>query len=362
MTPRFRRSIKIAPGIKLSLGKKDGSFSFGPQGPAVTVGRGGTFANPGAGLLWGSGSSRSSGKGMTTAKQQPAVNVATLPREANLYNTAVEEGINQHRKIPSPSEVLSFKDAVKHICGEDRITLKVILHIVFAPFALAVALFSLAMAFTVAQNDSEQIVFAGIGIILTVYAVIRIRQCIRFGKNEKRVKADYAQAIEGDQEAIGTIFEALLKNIDWFRETTPAFEVSPDGKTMYVDIDFPEIEHMPDCTMAIKKTEQAMHKSFKEEDDISKDYSTHVHGIIMRIAGLCFAFLPTVDTVLCSGYTQHNNYIISVSFDRAQWAKTSPSGSVPENFIEQFQYRREFGEKGVLKTIMPLSPDACKAS
>jgi hypothetical protein len=52
---RFRKTIKIAPGVRLNLGKSGISTSVGKRGASVTVGRRGAHANvgiPGTGLSY----------------------------------------------------------------------------------------------------------------------------------------------------------------------------------------------------------------------------------------------------------------------------------------------------------------------
>ncbi|WP_295888191.1 DUF4236 domain-containing protein [uncultured Thiohalocapsa sp.] len=52
---RFRRSLRIAPGIRLNFGKRSMSLSLGPRGASVTIGGRGTHANvglPGTGLSY----------------------------------------------------------------------------------------------------------------------------------------------------------------------------------------------------------------------------------------------------------------------------------------------------------------------
>ncbi|MDE7065630.1 MAG: DUF4236 domain-containing protein [Desulfovibrionaceae bacterium] len=52
---RFRRTVKILPGIRLNIGKRGLSTSFGVRGASVTVGRRGVYGNvgiPGSGLSW----------------------------------------------------------------------------------------------------------------------------------------------------------------------------------------------------------------------------------------------------------------------------------------------------------------------
>jgi hypothetical protein len=53
MALRFQRRIKIAPGLRLNIGKGGVSVSAGPRGASVTAGKRGLFANagsPGTGL------------------------------------------------------------------------------------------------------------------------------------------------------------------------------------------------------------------------------------------------------------------------------------------------------------------------
>jgi len=52
---RFRRSIKIAPGIRWNIGKKSTSFSIGPRGLKLTAGTRGlrtTVGIPGTGISY----------------------------------------------------------------------------------------------------------------------------------------------------------------------------------------------------------------------------------------------------------------------------------------------------------------------
>lgn len=50
---RFRRSIRLAPGIRLNLSSRGPSATVGPRGASINVGPRGTYANvgiPGTGL------------------------------------------------------------------------------------------------------------------------------------------------------------------------------------------------------------------------------------------------------------------------------------------------------------------------
>ena len=52
---RFRQSFRIAPGLRMNLGKRGGSFSAGPRGAKITMGTRGSRASigiPGTGLSY----------------------------------------------------------------------------------------------------------------------------------------------------------------------------------------------------------------------------------------------------------------------------------------------------------------------
>lgn len=55
MAFRFRRSVKIAPGLRVNFGKRGVSLSGGVRGASITVGSRGTYGNvgiPGTGLSY----------------------------------------------------------------------------------------------------------------------------------------------------------------------------------------------------------------------------------------------------------------------------------------------------------------------
>ncbi len=71
MAFRFRRRLKIAPGLTLNLSKSGASVSAGPRGARFTIGRGGTRETvglPGSGLSY-STPRRASSEGRKRAQQ-----------------------------------------------------------------------------------------------------------------------------------------------------------------------------------------------------------------------------------------------------------------------------------------------------
>ncbi len=70
---RFRKSIKVLPGVKLNLGKKGASVTAGVRGAHVTVGHGKTRTTvglPGTGISYTHISSNGKGKSKKQSPQQ----------------------------------------------------------------------------------------------------------------------------------------------------------------------------------------------------------------------------------------------------------------------------------------------------
>jgi hypothetical protein len=80
MAIRFRRSMKIAPGLRLNIGKKSASVRVGGRGGGVTLGSAGSRATvgaPGSGLSY---SKKIGGKRPSRVKADTAADAAAAPR------------------------------------------------------------------------------------------------------------------------------------------------------------------------------------------------------------------------------------------------------------------------------------------
>lgn len=87
MGTRFRRSFKIAPGVRVNLNKKSASVSFGPKGLKHTISTTGkshtTVGIPGTGLSYTTSSGGKSGA------QQGAVSIPAAQRPTSPKNKTV---------------------------------------------------------------------------------------------------------------------------------------------------------------------------------------------------------------------------------------------------------------------------------
>jgi len=79
MAFRFRKSIKLAPGIRLNIGKKGGSLSIGGNGATLNIGKKGaktTVGIPGTGISY---SSTTSNQKQKTQPQNTGDNSSPWP-------------------------------------------------------------------------------------------------------------------------------------------------------------------------------------------------------------------------------------------------------------------------------------------
>ena len=87
MGTRFRRSFKVAPGVRVNLNKKSASISFGPKGLKHTVSTTGkshtTVGIPGTGLSYTTSSGGKSGA------QKGAVSIPAAQRSTSPKNKTV---------------------------------------------------------------------------------------------------------------------------------------------------------------------------------------------------------------------------------------------------------------------------------
>lgn len=108
---RFRRTIKIAPGIRLNLSKSGVSTSIGKRGATVNLSKRGTYGTiglPGTGLSWrgklGSSKSRSDRKLMEPlqASDEEIARVGELSRSKNVRLSQPPLPENEQAEPPAP--------------------------------------------------------------------------------------------------------------------------------------------------------------------------------------------------------------------------------------------------------------------
>jgi hypothetical protein len=329
---RFRKRIKLAPGLHLNLSGSGLSMSAGPRGASMTFGRrGGTYMNtgiPGTGLYArervgaapGSASSRLNSAGTSSvsikisveddgtvvfrgqdgnplderfvklAKEQQKDAIRSLMEtgcdEINGHLDALEQ---IHFTTPSPDERLTYAPQT----FEERKPIE--------PVPRKHGFMGALLGSKRAQIDKEN---ADAQAAYQTELLLWTRRLRQHEARELARKALIEEKVRTELPAMEIVLEESLMDIVWPRETALSSEVRDDGRVVMIDVDLPEIEELPRKTAAVPVRGYKL--SIKELTVTRHQqlYMRHVHGIGFRIIGEVFYALPTADEVVLSGYTQ----------------------------------------------------------
>lgn len=372
---RFRKSIKIAPGLRVNLSKKGlSSLSLGPRGSSVSIGGTGTYANiglPGTGLshrtkLSGGSASARRAKSRTpdglTAKERKEMVISELQSIVDLENEAIEEGLNQHKKIvPVPDEYSYYT----HISGPPEPSLPPLWPFIISVLGIYALVTGRSPTLSIFLIVTPIVIFACQYAWRHVTKIIPRRKILaELQAKSQTYKAMFDEVLKGDLNAAERWLEIIFDQLDWFLETTVNFELTPDGKTVAIDVDLPEIEDIPDQTSYVKKTTQTIESKDRKAIDINNDYLLLVHSTVLRLAGEVFCQLPEVKTAVISGYTQRtdkttglikDDYVVTAIFDKNKWRKLNPASADPINCLGHFRHRRDINKNKLLGTIEPFT-------
>jgi hypothetical protein len=392
MAIRFRKSIKLAPGVRLNLSGSGASWTFGPKGASVGVGKRGTYLNagiPGSGLYTRqalTSERRSPGRTSASAvghtrvsltvsvsddgeitfkdsngqpvpdamiaaakKQQGEAIKALIQSKCDEINAQVTALGELHHDSPPPHTPPAYRGRSFDVAYPTRPVPKV-------PGFFAKLFRGAQIA---SENAKAQAAYEA---ALRKWETDRARFDAEEGKKQDLI----ARALAGDPQAMEDFFGEVLSDVAWPRETLVSFEVQDAGTRLSFDVDLPEVEDMPAKTASVPQ--RGLKLSVKEMGPtaVQKLYAQHVHSIAFRLLGEAFGMLPTVQEVVLSAYSQRKNkatgheadeYLLSAAVPRAAWEKLNFS-DLPAidvlNALALFQLRRSMTKTGVFAAVQPF--------
>lgn len=388
MSIRFRKSIKLAPGIRWNISSGGASWTFGPRGASVNVGKRGAFLNsgiPGTGL-----SSRSQLGVSRSPSTSPSGSTTTIPlaigisddgtlyfqdREGNpVADNVVETAKKQNRA--------AIQDLIEHKCEEINAQVEGLGKIhwdtpdcnirpsfeepefevdtpaipVFKKPGFFDRLFTSRLKRIEASNETLRLSYEH---QLETWKQERTA----FDRAVAQSRDFVQRLIYTDTTAMEQYLEGRMQEISWPRETSVSFEVRDGGQKLYCDVDLPELEEMPKHTAAVPS--RGLKLTLKEfsQTKLQKLYSEHIHGVVFRITGEIFAALPTLEQLTISAYSQRRSkvtgaladeYLISAKIDRSRWQQIDFSAldSIDVTVaLERFELRRTLSKSAVFTAI-----------
>ncbi len=397
MALRFRRYIKIAPGVKINLSGSGASLTLGPRGASMNFGKRGTYLNtgvPGTGLYSrskvGKNITQRSGRssGQSTTKSISAQ--ITLDDSGELKYTDTEGNqlsdhyIRELKKQAGDKIQELVQDGCDKINNEIDSLGKIHLHTDSPDIAPEY----IPKEFDIPEPKKPKLKKYGLFGWLFKFVKQRIDRENEKKDNEyqqekdewDKLKLDFMHAenelkhliekeIYESIDAMDRFLSMRLEEISWPRETLISFEFMNDGKSVYLDVDLPEIEDMPN--RQAKVIQRGTKLSIKEmsETNLRKLYMNHIHSVGFRIVGEVFTSLPTINEVVISAYSQRPNnstghvqdqYLYSARIPRSQWSeinfKNLDALDITEAF-DRFNLIRKMTKTGVFKAIDPHQLD-----
>lgn len=393
---RFRRRIRLAPGLRLNVSGSGLSLSAGPRGASMTFGgRGGTYMNagiPGTGLYTrervGStsrmASPRTSGSSDGTLTLSITISVEDdgtvvfRDQDGNL----LDERLIRKAKEQQKDKIYGLMETV---CAEINGHIDALEQIHFAtpppnvrpsylmqPYEVPKpvepvprkhgflgTLFSSKRAKIDKENTDARTVHNSELLVWT-------RHLRQHEARELVRKVLIEEKVLTEMSAMEIVLEENLLDIVWPRETELSTEIRDDGRVVMVDIDLPEIDELPRKTatvpargykLSIKELPVTRHQQL---------YMRHVHGIGFRIVGEVFSVLPRAEEVVLSAYTQRpdkatgdilDQYLYSVRVNRHDWNGIDFTNLPDVDAAEalgRFNIRRDLTKTGVLREIEPF--------
>lgn len=391
MALRFRKSVRLAPGLRLNLGTRGASLSAGPRGASITFGRNGLFGNvgiPGTGLSYRTrldGRKEQSPRLPQSTKQPHIPVTATITSAGALLLTRPDGGRlpDIDRAVALKQNRVAFLDLLDERARDlnNWINCLLVPHLETPAPDMDVRPFA-AEPFMLPKPEKPEPGEVG---YLESWFGGREKANIQFQEElstyrsiisewraaeENHSVAQQAAAMRhalwrsGDRNAAQTKFEERLTAISWPRETLISYQFL--SEEFQADIDLPEVEDMPGETAKVLRKDMSIEMTRKGETERRRDYATHVHSIGFRVAGEAFAAMPTLRSVLISGFSQRissatgreeEEYLYSARIDRSGWEQIDfnrPDVIDPADALARFELRRDMTRTGVFKPIVPL--------
>lgn len=303
---RFRKSVKITKGVKLNLSKSGPSLTVGPgKGISFNVGSKGAYLNwsiPGTGVY-------------------DRVRLDTLAKK--YLGFGKDEEKKEERKPAAKSTAKSASKtgakAAKQPAG---------------PSAQELELQALNEAF------------------------------VHVGQLAADVPVRRTKAPQVDADAIDRKLDSWLNDVESPIPFAVQTEIVPDKRTVFLDLDLPEIENMP-AQKLVTLASGAVKLKAKSQKETREDYRTCVFGLGEYVASHALTLAPALDRAVVSAYTQRRSektgetedvFIYSVVFEREAFKK-GYQDEAPEAFCSALRSRYYVLASGVMKPIVPFEPE-----
>lgn len=418
---RFSKRIKICKGLSINLSKSGASLSAGRRGSSINIGTRGTFVNagiPGTGI-----STRKKVGGNTKSSPEKGKNQVIVNLTVNLdeagkpiikdkngniisdesilkqikrqdsYKQAVKnlvisrkEEIEKancafleiHKLTPLLQETKSFEsklsdikfqEYIKATYPEEEPSLEKIKFEIESKKKNPVNKLFFWRKDSKENNDPDKIYQEKLNKWKQDKMAFEEEESDKKEKEDAKNKEFYENArielekeISNSEELIAARINEFLTNLELPVEFSMDFEYFKDSKSLYVDLDLPEIEDLPKNKATISAGGKFSIKP-KTNKELREDYARCVIGLSFFFAGNLFNMSQNIEIITISGYTQRlskktgnieDEYVYSIRFDRNSLMKLRIESIDPVEAIDNFERIINIASTYELKRIEPM--------
>ena len=315
---RFRKSVKITKGVKLNLSK---------SGPSLTVG-------PGKGISFNVG-----GKGAYLNWSIPGTGVYDRVRLDTMVKKYLGFGKDKEEEQEEPKKAAkrtSAKASGQSTAGK-----------------AASAKSTPAKAKQPEGPSREALELRALN-----------EAFVHVGQLAADVPVRRTKAPQIDAQAIDREIDEWLSGVESPIPFAVQTEVFADKRAVFLDLDLPEIEHLP-AQKLVTLASGAVKIKDKTQKESREDYRTCVFGLGEYVASHVLTLAPALDRAVVSAYTQRRSektgdvedvFIYSVVFERGAFKKNYQD-EAPEAFCGAQKSRYYVLASGVMKQIVPFEPE-----
>ena len=166
--------------------------------------------------------------------------------------------------------------------------------------------------------------------------------------------------INGDPDIVNNAVESWLSSCELPVEINVDYEWYPETGVMFLDVDLPEIEDLPE-NETIRLASGNLKEKKKTQATLKQEYVTLVFGLAIFISANIFNMSPAIHDIIISGYTQRRNkagdindeYVYSIKFKRSKFEDSILVDANPLEFCMEFENRCNITSTMLLKKITP---------
>ena len=362
---RYRKSIKLLPGLKVNVSKSGLSLSAGVRGASVTLGPKGTYVNtgiPGTGLYQrkkiGGGQIDTRARGAEYVEMKISVSldsdgkpvikdssdrivtdesllrkikrtpqyketVEKLSREkANEVNQEIAKFINIYQITPSIITKKQIEEELKDLryveykkkeFSEVAPTIETIRMDLEAKAKMEIR----SILFWTNKRKRKEFVESNLSTTHDLSSIqwqkrkadLELQESAYKTEQDEKRRKEYEEAkdtfesqLAGKENYVNNTLETMLSETSLPVEFSLDYQYEESG-ALYIDLDLPEIEDLPTEKANILASGKVSIKQ-KTQKEQKQDYGQCVAGLGFFFAGCFFNISPKIEKILISGYTQ----------------------------------------------------------